>query len=220
MIASRRRAGEPASGESMDPGSEPPGLRAGLAAHLAAGLAHDVRNPLNAMAIHLEVLADKLREDGGSVPPAMERNLSAARSQIGRIDEIVRRYSDFSAGRPPATAELGELLAQAAALCDHEVRRHGGGLAVESPDGLRTGVPAAQLVLLLVTLLLAWGRALSRGGRLVVRALAGDVLTIRAEAEGVSVAPDAGPAGAAALARELGVDLQEDNGFVLRLPAA
>ncbi|MHA7631305.1 histidine kinase dimerization/phospho-acceptor domain-containing protein [Corallococcus sp. M7] len=73
---------------------------------LMDSLLHDVRNPLNALAIHLEVLSEKLKGESGQVPATQEKNLKAMREQIARVDGLLKLFSDFMVFRgaiPPGT---------------------------------------------------------------------------------------------------------------------
>lgn len=111
--------------------------RARLLGRLSSGLVHEARNPLNAMAIHLEVLADKLRDETGSVPAHLEKNLGAARNQIRRLDEILRRFGDFATGRPPSSAsDVETLWSRASGLCEYQMRRAGVSVEAELEPGL------------------------------------------------------------------------------------
>jgi len=53
-------------------------------------LAHEIRNPLNALVINLKVV-DKLVDD-----PAVNEAIVAARNQTERIDSIVTDFVDFT----------------------------------------------------------------------------------------------------------------------------
>lgn len=123
---------------------------------LSAGMVHEARNPLNAMAIHLEVLADKLRDEVlGEVPAHLQKNLQAARNQIRRLDQILRRYGDFASGRPTESQpDLATLWDQATGLCDYQVRRAGVRLDVEIPASIRPVGDATLLCQTLIELLL------------------------------------------------------------------
>jgi signal transduction histidine kinase len=67
----------------------------------ARTLAHEVKTPLNALAIHLELLRNKVgpNNDGDS---QSERSLSALDSSIRQVDKLVRDFTDYSA---PVTME-------------------------------------------------------------------------------------------------------------------
>ncbi len=65
---------------------------------LAAGVAHEIGNPLNSLDIHLQLLGRKLRK----LPPGdrgpLEENLSTAREEIKRLDAILKNF--LNAVRP------------------------------------------------------------------------------------------------------------------------
>jgi signal transduction histidine kinase len=67
----------------------------------ARTLAHEVKTPLNALAIHLELLRNKVtpNDDGDN---QSERSLSALDSSIRQVDKLVRDFTDYSA---PVTME-------------------------------------------------------------------------------------------------------------------
>ena len=67
---------------------------------LAAGVAHEIGNPLNSLDIHLQLLGRKL----GKLPPGdrgpLEENLTTAREEIQRLDLILKQF--LHAVRPTA----------------------------------------------------------------------------------------------------------------------
>jgi signal transduction histidine kinase len=67
----------------------------------ARTLAHEVKTPLNALAIHLEVLRAKIAGDDsdGDQP---QRSIAALDSSIRQVDRLVRDFTDYSA---PVTME-------------------------------------------------------------------------------------------------------------------
>lgn len=74
---------------------------------LLDSLVHDVRNPLNALSINLEVLSGKLQGETGEVPPSQAKNIKAMRDQIQRVDGILREFSEFIVPRGGAAGEVG-----------------------------------------------------------------------------------------------------------------
>ena len=59
---------------------------------LTSGVGHEVKNPINAIVVHLELLRNKL--GGASVPAA--RHLDIIESEIHRLDRVVQMLVDFS----------------------------------------------------------------------------------------------------------------------------
>jgi signal transduction histidine kinase len=128
---------------------------------LVDSLLHDARNPLNALAINLEVLTDKLRQSvalGNA-----DKNLRAMREQIFRVDTILRRFADFLAPPRlgPGEAKLSELVEAALEVAGHEARKKRLRLLARVEPGLRVWLPHAWSAhfLTLQTILRAIGRA-------------------------------------------------------------
>ncbi len=100
---------------------------------LAGGVAHDVKNPLNAMALQLALLGDKMAADEG-LAGSCAQNLASLKTQIGRVDEVLRR---FVAVADPSTdgewLDLAAYVPDAASLFGHEARRRGIELRCERP---------------------------------------------------------------------------------------
>ncbi len=66
---------------------------------LAAGVAHEIGNPLNALGIHLQLLKKELKELPAAKRKALEKSLSAMTSETERLDQIVKNF--LSAARKP-----------------------------------------------------------------------------------------------------------------------
>jgi signal transduction histidine kinase len=62
--------------------------------HLAAAMAHEVRNPLNSMAIHVELLEGRLRREGAG--PEIMKSLSVLSDEIERVDKILEQYLTYA----------------------------------------------------------------------------------------------------------------------------
>src|SRR5262245_44054290 len=78
----------------------------------ARTLAHEVRTPLNALAIHLELLRNTVQANSGP-NGQQEKSISALDSSVRQVDRLVREFSDYSAPltmeRKPA--DVSEVLA-------------------------------------------------------------------------------------------------------------
>jgi signal transduction histidine kinase len=147
-------------------------LRSQLFGRVVAGVAHDIKNPLNAMSLQLALLGDKL-EGAGVVSQAASGHLAALREQIARVNEVLRRLVD--ATDPSAQlgyTDLGALVADVGCLFGYEARRRR--IEVAPMDGhpapVRTRCEPARVGRLVLAM---YGRALAStpdGGRLAARA--------------------------------------------------
>ncbi|MFM9017810.1 MAG: histidine kinase dimerization/phospho-acceptor domain-containing protein, partial [Verrucomicrobiota bacterium] len=101
---------------------------------LAAGVAHEVGNPLNAIGIHLQLLEREAAKLGDS-PSARKVRESAAvcRSEIARLDGIVRDFLGAVRPAPPALADtdLVAVVADAVALLRDQMEQLGVRVSVD-----------------------------------------------------------------------------------------
>jgi two-component system, sporulation sensor kinase E len=59
---------------------------------LAAGVAHEIGNPLNSLHIHLQLIDRKIRELDPDVRKNLEESIGIARTEIARLDSIVTQF--------------------------------------------------------------------------------------------------------------------------------
>ena len=101
--------------------------------HLAAAMAHEVRNPLNSMAIHVELLEGRLRKEGAGADAL--KSLTVLAAEIERVDRILEQYLGYAgpteAARAPVAAKA--LLASVVERVQAEAQRRG--VKVELRDG-------------------------------------------------------------------------------------
>lgn len=90
---------------------------------LTGGVAHEIKNPLNAITLHLEILREKLRDHGEDV----EEELEVISREIQRLDRVVKTFLDFT--RPVelhfSALNLGEILEETATLAATVARSRG-----------------------------------------------------------------------------------------------
>ncbi len=108
---------------------------------VTSGVAHEVKNPLNAMMMHLELARMKLAQGDAGVAPQME----VIAGEISRLDRVVKTFLDFNrpldlkmaeTGVDPFVASLADLtLPQAQAARVEVVSRLDSRGAVITADG-------------------------------------------------------------------------------------
>jgi signal transduction histidine kinase len=144
-------------------------LRSQVLARVVAGVAHEIKNPLNAISLRMALLEGL---DGASdAAQAAAGHIGAVREQIGRVNEVVRRLVDATdPGAPLGYTDVASLLNDVACLFGYEARRRRVEVAVAAPPGsVRTRRDPARVARLMLVL---YGRALAAtpdGGRLAAR---------------------------------------------------
>jgi signal transduction histidine kinase len=138
---------------------------------VAGGIAHDIKNPLNAMSLQIALLGEKLSSSAAASGTAAA-HLRALLDQIGRVNAIVRRFVDVAdPSAPLGYTDVGALLADLASLFAHDARRRSIEVVVEAPAGsVRTSCDPGRVGRLALGL---FSRALAEtpdGGRLAARA--------------------------------------------------
>lgn len=67
----------------------------GAMAKVAGSVAHEIRNPLNALFLNADLLEEELGE-AGKLPAAIEETLRVMREEIERLNEIIKNYLSLS----------------------------------------------------------------------------------------------------------------------------
>lgn len=90
---------------------------------ITSGIAHEVKNPLNAMVIHLEILRSKIESGNGNPTPQLE----ILDSEIKRLDRVVATFLNFT--RPVEVhldpLDLNSIVSQVVALASTEANERG-----------------------------------------------------------------------------------------------
>jgi len=78
--------------------------------HMAAGMAHEIRNPLNSLSLRLQILRRSLKRpntfrDEGT-RQSVEEDISVIEDEIGRLNHVVEHVLSASASIPRAMQEL------------------------------------------------------------------------------------------------------------------
>jgi PAS domain S-box-containing protein len=74
---------------------------------LAAGVAHELGNPLNSLTIHLQLMERKLKKlKASKEADSLAESVSVCRAEVARLDGIISNFLDAIRPRPPDLAEL------------------------------------------------------------------------------------------------------------------
>ncbi|MEN8772405.1 MAG: ATP-binding protein [Akkermansiaceae bacterium] len=79
---------------------------------LAAGVAHEIGNPLNSLSLHLQLLERRIRDLPKGDQEPLQKHLGTARTEIGRLDTILKQFLQAMRPTKPEreTTELHQLL--------------------------------------------------------------------------------------------------------------
>lgn len=72
---------------------------------LAAGVAHELGNPLNSLTIHLQLIDRKLKRLKGKDAEALADSVRICRAEVSRLDGIISNFLEAIRPRPPDLAE-------------------------------------------------------------------------------------------------------------------
>jgi len=91
---------------------------------LAAGVAHEIGNPLNSLHIHLQLMERKLRKLPEAQRKDLNQSLDVAREEIARLDAIIHQF--LGAIRPshlnPHPENINQLVQESVAFLQNEIR--------------------------------------------------------------------------------------------------
>jgi len=106
---------------------------------LAAGVAHELGNPLNSLTIHLQLIARRLKDikDSPKVSSVAD-SLRVCQDEVQRLDGIVRHFLEAVRPQPPDLAEtnLADVLAEVLRFQRREFADRGIAIEAETPDTL------------------------------------------------------------------------------------
>ena len=164
--------------------------RIAMVGRLTAGVAHEMKNPLNAMTIHLELLKQKL-----AAGKSASQHVEVIGQEIRRLDERIQGFLKFVR---PDEAKFGPvaiapLVSSVLDAVQPEAQHAGVSITRGCADaGLLVEGDAAQLRDAFLNLAQNAIQAMPKGGRLAIScaALPNRRVRVRVEDTGVGIAPD------------------------------
>ena len=151
--------------------------RLSASGRLTRGVAHEVKNPINAIVLHLQLLQNKLQQ----IDPDTRRHMDIIGSEIYRLDRVVQILVDFTRPRDLRLEEidLRQLLEDVTTLATPDAEQHGVTLTCELPPGpLSVKVDADLMKQAILNVVLNGVQAMPQGGPLVVSARQEDEIVV------------------------------------------
>jgi PAS domain S-box-containing protein len=139
---------------------------------LAAGVAHEIGNPLNALTIHLQLMARELRTVRQTEREPLEELLRVARSEVARLDMILAQFlRAIRPSKPKFTlTSIEPILRDVLYLMRQEIENRGVAVEIESTASLpRLRVDRDQIKQVFFNLVKNAIQAMRGGGRLQIR---------------------------------------------------
>ena len=169
--------------------------RLSASGRLTRGVAHEVKNPINAIVLHLQLLQNKLQQDD----PETRRHMDIIGNEIHRLDRVVQILVDFTRPRDLRLedVDLRKILESVAALAAPDAKRHGVRIVVEdvlepTDDALMVRVDSDLMKQAILNLVLNGVQSMTAGGTLTLKARRDDGM-ILAEVldQGCGIPPEA-----------------------------
>ena len=153
---------------------------------LAASVAHELGNPLNALSIHLQLMAREIRKLGqpsaageagdpdevSDIAAKLEKYISVAKGEVNRLDYIVTQFLQAIRPSKPKLkkSSLNDTVEETIELLRPEFDNRGQAIKLEFAKSLPLALfDAAQIKQSLINLMKNSMHAMSTGGELVIK---------------------------------------------------
>ncbi|HMG02269.1 MAG TPA: ATP-binding protein [Edaphobacter sp.] len=136
---------------------------------LTAGVGHEVKNPINAMVVHLELLRSKLAAAGPEAFGGAQRHVDILTGEMQRLDRVVQTLADFSRPMDLRLREhdLRQVVHDVVELTTAEMQENGVLVSIDAPkEPLMVRADAELVRQALLNLLLNGMQAMPQGGKL------------------------------------------------------
>src|SRR5207302_1033231 len=144
-----------------------------LLSRLLARLAHEIRNPLSSLDIHVQLLEEDLAEASAALKEKTSSRLEIIRAELHRLENIVKQFLSLSG--PSALnldqVEVAEAVDYVCELLRPEAAGRGIEIQVEIPENIPPLVAdPAQITQALLNLVINAIQAIEKTGRITVKA--------------------------------------------------
>jgi PAS domain S-box-containing protein len=177
--------------------------RLSASGRLTRGVAHEVKNPINAIVLHLQLLQNKLQQDD----PDTRRYMDIIGDEIHRLDRVVQILVDFTRPRDLhlEDVDLRKILENVSTLAAPDAARHGVRVVLELPkhdlpdeeppnedDALMVRVDPDLMKQAILNLVLNGVQSMTAEGTLTLKAHRdGDMILAEVMDQGCGIPPEA-----------------------------
>jgi signal transduction histidine kinase len=143
--------------------------RLSASSRVTRGVAHEVKNPINAIVLHLQLLQNKLAQE----EPDTRRHMDIIDSEIRRLDRVVQTLVDFTRPRDLHLEEidLRIMLEDVAQLAGPDAEQHGVAIDLHMPEQrLPVRVDIDLMKQAILNVVINGVQAMPQGGRLAISA--------------------------------------------------
>jgi PAS domain S-box-containing protein len=161
--------------------------RMSASSRITRGVAHEVKNPINAIVLHLQLLQQKLEQ----VDPDSKRHMDIIGSEIHRLDRVVQILVDFTRQRELHVEEtdLRKLVNEVTLLALPDAEVHGVSILRQLPEEpLPAKVDEDFMKQALLNIVINGEQAMAHGGKLTISAHKEDgnaVIEVRDQGAGI-----------------------------------
>jgi PAS domain S-box-containing protein len=172
--------------------------RLSASGRMTRGVAHEVKNPINAIVLHLQLLQNKLQGDD----PDTRRHMEVIGSEIHRLDRVVQILVDFTRPRDLRLEDVDfrKILESVSELAAPDAARHGVRVVQELPnhdlsnrdEALMVRVDSDLMKQAILNLVLNGVQSMNAGGTLTLKARRdGEMIVAEVLDQGCGIPPAA-----------------------------
>jgi PAS domain S-box-containing protein len=167
--------------------------RLSASGRMTRGVAHEVKNPINAIVLHLQLLQNKLQQDD----PDTRRHMDIIGNEIHRLDRVVQILVDFTRPRDLRLedVDLRDILESVSVLAAPDAARHHVRVVLELPkddDALMVRVDSDLMKQAILNLVLNGVQSMTAGGTLTLKARRDEEMILaEVQDQGSGIPPEA-----------------------------